>query len=159
MKNNLINLVSEVIESINVKTNIKFQDIVDAIVNGKTAILIDGHDIGIIVDTTMWNERSIEEAHGERIPVVPTIGLTEKLKSNINILRSIIKSPMLCVENLEMGLISRTKVSIIYMNGIVDKGVLEKVQSRLSNLSIKYILEARIIDEEMEGQKSIFNSK
>ncbi|UAL46422.1 spore germination protein [Sutcliffiella horikoshii] len=157
VKNNLINLVSEVIESVNVKTNSEFQDIVDAIVNGKTAILIEGHDIGIIVDTPMWNERSIEEAHGERIPVGPTIGLTEKLKSNINILRSIIKSPMLCVENTEMGLISKTKVSIIYMNGIVEKGVLEKVQSRLSNLSVKYILEARIIDEVIEGQKSIFN--
>ena len=60
VKNNLINLVSEVIESVNVKTNTKFQDIVDAIVNGKTAILIEGHDIGIIVDTPMWNERSIE---------------------------------------------------------------------------------------------------
>lgn len=155
-KNDLINLVSEVIESANVKMGTKFQEIEDAIVNGKTALLFEGHDTGIIVDTPMWNERSLEEAQGERVPQGPVIGLTEKLKTNINILRSIIKSPKLCVENKEIGLISKTQISVVYMNGIVDKGVLEKVQSRISNLSVKYILQARIIDEAIEGQKSIF---
>jgi spore germination protein KA len=155
--NGIINLISEVIESANVKKGTKFQEITDAIVNGKTAILFEGNDIGIIVDTAKWNERSLEEAPGERAPKGPVIGLTEKLKTNINILRSIIKTPELCVENKEVGLISKTQISVIYLNGIVDKVVLEKVQSRLSNLSVKYILQARIIEEVIEGQKSIFS--
>ncbi|WP_338788392.1 spore germination protein [Metabacillus sp. FJAT-53654] len=155
-KNDIINLVSEVIESADVKMGTNFQELTDAIINGKTAILFEDHDIGIIVDTPKWNERSLEEAQGERVPHGPIIGLTEKLKTNINILRSIIKSPKLCVENKEIGLISKTHISVIYMYGLVDKGVLEKVKSRISNLSVKYILEARIIDEAIEGQKSIF---
>ncbi|MGM7723668.1 spore germination protein [Metabacillus sp. Hm71] len=156
-KNNIINLVNEVIVSPNVQTVTTFQEITDAIVNGKSAILFEGHDIGMIVETAKWNERSIEEALGERTPKGPVIGLTEKLKTNINILRSMIKSPKLCIENKEIGLISKTQISVIYMNGIVDKGVLEKVQSRLSNLSVNYIIEDRIIEEVIEGQKSIFN--
>ncbi|OAS87946.1 spore germination protein [Metabacillus litoralis] len=155
-KNDIINLVSEVIETADVKMGTNFQELTDALINGKTAILFEDHDIGIIVDTPKWNERSLEEAQGERVPHGPIIGLTEKLKTNINILRSIIKSPKLCVENKEIGLISKTHISVIYMYGLVDKGVLEKVKSRISNLSVKYILEARIIDEAIEGHKSIF---
>ncbi|MGE7608236.1 spore germination protein [Peribacillus frigoritolerans] len=152
----ITNLISEVIEAAYVKTGTQYQELTDAIVNGNTVILFEGNDTGVIVETAKWNERSIEESIGERSPKGPVIGLTEKLKTNINILRSIIKSPELCVENKELGLISKTQISIIYMNGIVDKGVLETVQSRLSSLSVKYILEARIIDEVIEGQKSIF---
>ncbi|MBM7584485.1 spore germination protein KA [Bacillus pakistanensis] len=155
-KNGIINLISEVIESANVKTGTTFQEITDALVNGKTAILFEENDIGIIVDTAKWNERSLEEAIGERAPKGPVIGLTEKLKTNINILRSFIKSPKLYIENKEVGLISKTQLSVIYLDGIVDKGVLEKVQSRLNKLSVKYILGSRIIEEVIEGQKSIF---
>lgn len=154
-KSDIINLVN-VIESINVQMGTKFQELTDAIVNGKTVIIFEGHDTGIIVDTPSWNERSLEEAPGERVPQGPVIGLTEKLKTNINILRSIIKSPKLCVKSKEIGLISKTQVSIIYINDIVDKDILEKVLSRISNLSVKYVLESRIIDEVIEGRKNIF---
>ncbi|MDV2884724.1 spore germination protein [Alkalihalophilus pseudofirmus] len=155
-KNITIDLVSEVIESANFRMVTQFQEVTNEIVNGNTVVLLEGHNKAITVDTPMWNERSIEEALGERVPQGPIIGLTEKLRTNINILRSMIKSPDLCIENREVGAISKTQISVVYMNGIVDKGILKKVQSRLSNLSIKYLLEARIIDEVIEGKKSIF---
>ncbi|MEC1157141.1 spore germination protein [Cytobacillus horneckiae] len=156
-KKQIINSISEVIESTNVDMCTKRNEITDAIVNGKTTILFENHDTGIIIDAPMWRERSLEEAQGERVTQGPIIGLTEKLKTNINILRSIIKSPNLCVENKEIGVISKTQISVVYMNGIVDKGILEKVQTRISNLSVKYIVEAHIIDEVIEEKKSIFS--
>ncbi|MBD7939174.1 spore germination protein [Cytobacillus sp. Sa5YUA1] len=156
-KEQIINYITEVIESTNINMCTKYNEITDAIVNGKTTILFENHDTGIIIDAPMWQERSLEEAQGERVPQGPIIGLTEKLKTNINMLRSIIKSPNLCVENKEIGVISKTQISVVYMNGIVDKGILEKVRTRIGNLSVKYILEARVIDDLIEGKKNLFN--
>lgn len=153
----IINYVTEVIESTNINMCTKYNEITDALVNGKTTILFENHDTGIIIDAPMWQERSIEEAQGERVIQGPIIGLTEKLKTNINILRSFIKSPNLCVENKEVGVISKTQISVVYLHGVVDKGILEKVQTRIRNLSVKYILEGRIIDDVIEGKKNLFN--
>lgn len=105
----------------------------------------------------MWKERSIEEAIGERSPRGPVIGLTEKLKTNINLIRSTIQTPDLCVETIELGTEAKKAVSILYIEGIVDHGILNEVKKRIKTLNIKYLPNARVLSDVLEGKPpSIF---
>lgn len=146
------------IEAADVKTTTQYIDVIEAIVKGNTIILINGHRKGIIVPSANWKERSLEESLGERSQMGPIVGLTEQMKTNINMLRSTIKTPDFCVETMEFGTFSKTAVSILFIEGIVDKGILKEVRKRLKSLKIKYLLNSKVVEDVLEGKpRTIFN--
>ncbi|MGD6887890.1 spore germination protein, partial [Staphylococcus shinii] len=95
------------------KTTTKYKELTDAIVQGSAVLLINEYQQGIIIPSPKWAERSIEATVGERSARGPQIGLTEKMKTNINLIRSSIKTLDFCVDTIELGSISPTSVSIL----------------------------------------------
>ncbi|MGM0837936.1 MAG: spore germination protein [Bacillota bacterium] len=158
MKESLIDqIMGRIIESADVKTTAQYKELTDAIVQGSTVLLINEYQKGIIIPSPKWAERSIEATLGERTARGPQIGLTEKMKTNINLIRSSLKTPDFCVDTIELGSISPTSVSILYIEGIVDKGILKEVKKRLNSLTIKYVLSERVLEDVLEGKpRSIF---
>ncbi|WP_417897677.1 spore germination protein [Bacillus haimaensis] len=150
-------IMERIIESADVKTTTHYKELTDAIVQGSTILLMDEYQKGIIIPSPKWAERSIEATLGERTARGPQIGLTEKMKTNINLIRSSLKTPHLCVDSLEIGTVSPTSISILYIEGIVDKGILKEVKKRLDSLTIKYVLSERVLEDVLEGKpRSIF---
>jgi spore germination protein KA len=151
-------IIESVIESADAKTTNQYKDLTDAIVQGNTIILINGYRKGIIIPSVMWKERSIEEALGERSPRGPVIGLTEKMKTNINLIRSALKTPDLCIESIDVGTKAKTAVSILYLEGIVDKGILNEVNKRVRSINIKYLPSSSIVEDAIDGKPPSFFS-
>lgn len=152
-------IIERTIESTDVKTTNQYQELTNAIAQGSTVLLINGYRKGIIIPSPKWAERSIEESIGERSVRGPQIGLTEKMKTNINLIRSSLKTPNFCVEIVEFGSISPTSASIIYIENIVDKGILDEVKKRLKSLDIKYVLSERVLEDVLEGKPRSFFSR
>jgi spore germination protein KA len=151
-------IIERIIESVDVKTTDQYKDLIDAIVQGNTIILINGYQKGIIIPSAKWKERGLEESKGERSPRGPVVGLTEQMKTNINLIRNTLKTPDFCVEAMEFGTISKTAVSILFIEGIVDNGILMEVRKRLKSLKIKYLLNSKVVEYVLEGKpKTIFN--
>lgn len=149
-------IFNNIISSTNAEMTDKIHDITKALVEGKSVLLIEGYNLGILIETVQWEARSLEEPLRERSPKGPAIGLTEKLKTNINLIRGTIKTPDLCVQNMEVGTASKTAISIIYMESIVDKGILIEVQNRLNSINLKYVENSRVIEEKLEGKPITF---
>ncbi|MFF2876533.1 spore germination protein [Gottfriedia sp. NPDC057991] len=133
-----------------------YEDILSGLSKGKTLILVDGYEEGILADTADWQMRSINEPDTQRSLKGSLIGFNEQLKVNINLLRNIIPSNKLSIENLEVGNEVKTDVSIIYMDGFVDKNILDETRSRIKNIDVTYLLEARVIEDALEGKKTFF---
>ncbi|MEK3990351.1 spore germination protein [Robertmurraya sp. FSL R5-0851] len=149
-------VIERIIESADVKTTTEYKVLTDSLVQGSTILLIDGYRKGIIIPSPKWPERSIEASIGERSSRGPQIGLTEKMKTNINLIRSSLKTPDFCVETINIGSISPTSVSILYLEGMVDKGILKEVKKRLKSLNIKYVLSERVLEDVLEGKPKSF---
>ena len=97
----LINYVSNaILTTPNVKTTKSYQELLSAIIQGNAVLLFDGFDEVIIVEVAEWAEKSLEESLGERSIKGVTVGFTEKAKTNINILRGIIKTEQFCVQKM-----------------------------------------------------------
>ncbi|MCE4052196.1 spore germination protein [Bacillus sp. Au-Bac7] len=158
MEDNVINYVSNSILTIaSVKQLKSITEAVDGIIQGNAVLLFDGNLVAIMVDVTKWAERSLEEALGERSLRGIVLGFSEKAKTNINVLRGIIKTEQLCVDKMTFGTIAKSDVYLLFIKGVVDSGVLQEVRDRLHNTDVKYILEARIFEDILEGkQKTIF---
>ncbi|MEH7511668.1 spore germination protein [Gottfriedia acidiceleris] len=141
-----------------------FEDALNWIVRGKTLILVDGFEHGILAETTEWQQRSVDQSTRQRVPSGPMVALTEQLKVNLNLIRSFIPSPNLVVESKQIGRLTKKDVSIVYLKDKVDKIALEEVRTRIDTLDVEYIIEGRVLDDALEGRKKtifplIFNSE
>lgn len=132
------------------------EEVLAGLSKGKTLILIDGYNEGILADTADWQMRSVTEPDTQRSLVGSLVGFNEQLKVNVNIIRNSIQSHKLSIENLQVGNESKTDVSILYMDGFVDQQVLEETRKRIINLDVTYLLEARVIEDALEGKKTFF---
>lgn len=127
--------------------------VVDEIVKGKTLLIVDGFEVGIIVDTSDWKARTVEKSFRQRSPSGPQIGLNEMFKTNLNIIRSYIKSPELVVEMKKIGRYVQEDVAIVYLKSKVDQLCLEEVREKIDSIDVEYALEGRIIDDALEGNR------
>lgn len=153
----LISYVSHtILTTPSVKTTNSYQELLNAIIQGNAVLLFDGFNEIIIVEVANWVERSVEESLGERSPKGVALGFSEKAKTNINILRGIIKTEQFCVQKMTFGSIAKTDVFLLFINGIVDKGILKEVRNRIEKLDVKHILEAKIVAEIIEGKPKSF---
>lgn len=156
-KENLVQRIAyRHIRSESIKILQSVNDSIEGIVSGKTLILIDGYDSGIIVDTTEWQQRSVEKSIRQSTAEGPTIGFSEQVKVNINLIRGYIQSENLCVETKKVGRFTKKEVSIIYINGKVDEIALNEVRSRIDSLNIEYAFELSVVDDALSGSQSIF---
>ncbi|WP_127497340.1 spore germination protein [Paenibacillus glycanilyticus] len=149
-------VATQVIEAPETSTVYEFQELSSGLVEGKAVLLFEGYAKAILIDIAEWKERSLEKPISERAPRGPIIGLTEKASTNINLLRGMIKTPDFSVDTQQVGILAKTNVSILFLNGVVDKQVLQFVQNRLHAIKVKYVTESRIVEEALEFSKSIF---
>ncbi|TCP29210.1 spore germination protein KA [Scopulibacillus darangshiensis] len=134
----------------NVKELATFSDCVDQISIGNPVILIDGRATGFSLDLSKWEQRSVEEPSAEQVIRGPREGFIETLQVNSSMLRRKIRSPEFKMQAMEVGRYTKTKVIIAYMDGIVNKTLLEEVNNRLKRIDIDGVLESGIIEEFIE---------
>ncbi|WP_088042642.1 spore germination protein [Bacillus sp. EAC] len=133
-----------------------FESCIQGILKGKTLVLFDGFGCGILAETTEWKQRNVEQSLAQRTAVGPMQGFGEQLKVNINLIRNMVQTPHLCIEILKVGTFSKTDIAITYVDGKVDQEVLEETKKRISTLEIDYVLEARMVEDAIEGRKKTF---
>ncbi|WP_129690655.1 spore germination protein [Gottfriedia acidiceleris] len=129
----------------------------EELLKGKTVILFDNCAKGILADTAEWEKRGLNETISERVFLGPIIGFTEKLKTNVNLIRSNIKTTDLCIESKQIGTLTKTDISILYVKGIAEERIIDDVRTKINQINIKYLIESRMIEESLEGNvKTIF---
>jgi spore germination protein KA len=126
----------------------------DEIVNANATIFIDGINIAFSISSKNWNKRSIIEPDSESVVRGPKEGFIEDIAVNRTLIRKIIKSNNLVFENFTIGKQTETCVSICYINGIVNKKVLEQVRIRLNKIDTDSILESGYLEQFIEDSPS-----
>jgi len=150
-------LMSRYIRSESVHEVISLSDSIDGVARGKTLVLVDGFERGLLVNTAEWEKRQIEQSTRQRNVQGPLIAFSEQLSANLNVIHNFIQSPNLMVEKRQMGTSSKTDVAIVYLTDRVDQKVLTKTLDQIDTLQVDYALESRIIDKTLENkQKTIF---
>ncbi|OAS88576.1 spore germination protein [Metabacillus litoralis] len=83
--------------------------------------------------------RESNETENEFNVIGPKIGFVESLDTNILLLRSKLKSPLLTTEEIVLGTLSKTRVTIVYLDGITNEEHIESVKKRLSEIDFDII--------------------
>ncbi|WP_422656798.1 spore germination protein [Paenibacillus sp. EC2-1] len=129
-----------------------FNDLLSSLLNGNTVILIDQYNLGISAGTLGFEGRGVEAPEDQTVVRGPRDAFTESLRTNTALLRRKIKNPNLWLQTKNIGTISQTSVSIMYIKGIVEDKVVEEVTRRLDDIHINGILESGNIEELIEDR-------
>lgn len=108
-------------------------ELLNALLEGSTVILIDGFDEAFIACTNGWEKRAIEEPQSQTVIRGPKESFTEDIRTNLTLLRRKIKSPDLRFESMKIGRYTRTEIILTYLHGVANEKYWMKHANGLSS--------------------------
>jgi len=142
---------------IEVETTDDLHEVVDKVLAGPTALLIDGIDEIIIIDAREYPVRSPEEPNLERVIRGSRDGFVETIVFNTALIRRRVRDPKLRMEMLQVGSRSKTDVCVCYIEDIASPKLVEMVKEKISDIKIDGIPIAEKSIEELIAPGSYWN--
>ncbi len=128
----------------------KYEDIVEKVNYGGTAVFIDGCPRCILVETKGWDRRPIGKSETEQIIWGPQEAFNETLRSNTGLIRKSIRNTNLMTELIKVGVQNRTDVAVMYMKNIANPRLVEEVKRRIEAVSSDYVGESGMLEQFIE---------
>lgn len=116
-----------------------FEEVFSAINMGNCVLFIDTVDEAFNFDVKGFKQREINTPSNEIVVRGSQESFVENLRTNTTILRRLINSEKLVLENLSVGKLTKTKIVISYIDGITNTSLISEVRRRISNLDIDYL--------------------
>lgn len=101
-------------------------------------------------------DRGINNIQSELSLSGPKDSFSENYNTNLGLIRRRIKTCDLKVKNLDIGVRSKTKVGILYIDDIADKKIVDRITNVLQRIDIDGIIDSSYLKITLEGQKSFF---
>ncbi|MGM0369714.1 MAG: spore germination protein [Bacillota bacterium] len=132
----------------------KIDDLMDQVLSGPQALLIDGIDQAIILDARTWMSRSPEEPELEKSTRGAEDGFVETMLFNLQLIRRRIRDSKLRAEIVKVGTRSKTDVCVSYIDDIASSDLVDEVKERLNKIDIDGLpLADRTIEDYLVGDK------
>lgn len=106
------------------------------VLSGISALLIEGFDKVLLLDTRTYPQRETSEPDNDKVLRGSRDGFVETLIFNTALIRRRIRDTDLTVEAFSIGKKSHTDVALLYMESKVDKKLLSKLQKRLNAINV-----------------------
>lgn len=114
-------------------------DLIQIFMSGVSVLYIEGFDKLIATDIRSYPARSVEEPDKDKVMRGSKDGFVETVVFNTALIRRRIRDPKLVMEMHSVGRSSRTDVVVSYVDGRVDKKILDEVHRRISAINIDSI--------------------
>lgn len=154
---NIDDLIKSNISYIEVEKFTDFENMATSVLSGMCAILIDGEEEGLLIDSREYPVRGISESETEKITLGSKDSFVETIIFNTALIRRRIRTKDLVFEMQKIGKISKTDVAIAYMSDRVDKKILDEVKSKLKKIDVEDLLGAGNYIDELIFNKKWYN--
>lgn len=127
-----------------------FDKIAEALFRGNTVILIQTVKEAVIVSTRSVSHRTPAQPETEQAIRGARDGFVESIGVNMSLIRYRLQTTDLRMESMQIGRLTKTKVVVCYIEGIVDPNVVNLVHERLSHIDIDGVLDAGTLEQYIE---------
>ncbi|MDY0406049.1 spore germination protein [Virgibacillus sp. 179-BFC.A HS] len=151
--------IDDILTGPSVKKNNQMKDIINAVNQGNTAVIVDGELEAYIVDSSKFASRSVSEPDTEKVVKGPNEGFNEQVMINISLIRKRIRSENLMFETQTVSKRAKNQLYIAYDKGLVNDDLLKKVKSRINQLDVDEIQTLAVLEQYIEDRpQSLFPS-
>lgn len=127
------------------------------VLEGNAIVLLDGEEKAIQCSITKIEERGIEEPPTSAVINGPREGFVENIKVNTALIRKRLPTTALKIEQMQVGVYTKTKINILYLYDIADKNIVKKVKEKLKQIKLDGVIDSHYLVNYLEENKnSIF---
>ncbi len=131
-----------------------YEEMESRIMSGFAVIAVDGCDKMLAVGIQGYASRSVSEPEADVVQRGSKEGFVESLRVNMSMLRRRMKNPLLVLEVMTVGSVSRTEVGICYLRDKASPAILEQLRSRLRKTGLKTLMASGYLVPFLEEQHS-----
>ena len=140
-------IVKNVLKAGNISVQDNMSTLIDNVLQGLTALFLDGSTTAVMMEAISWPQRSVNEPSTDVVIRGPREGFIENMRNNVTLLRRKIHHPDFHVETVRLGRYTRTDIALVYVSSIVNKDVLVKLRKRLQSIDIDAVLDSGYIEQ------------
>lgn len=133
-KNLLKTLISSKIPYVEIDTSQDLNEIVIQILSGPAALVVEGYDEIILIDSREYPVRGLQEPNTEQVIRGSKDGFVETLVFNTGLIRRRIRDRSLRNEYLRVGTRSNTDMCITYLEDVADEHIVNHIRSSLEKI-------------------------
>lgn len=146
-------LLKTYIPYVEVETIDDLDKVVDTVLAGPTALLVDGIPTAILIDARTYPVRGPQEPDIERVVRGARDGFVETLVFNTALTRRRVRDRTLRMEYLQVGRRSKTDIVISYIEDIADPHMVKQLKESLSKIDTDGLPMAdKTIEEYLSGR-------
>ncbi len=124
------------------------------LVNGFCVVVFDEIGKAVAFETKTPEKRSPAAPEVENTVKGPKDAFTETNRTNTSLVRRHLRSPFLRIFETQVGRRSQTNVSLLWIDGITDPRLVEKMKARLAQIDVDGFLSPAAVEEYVTGSRS-----
>lgn len=132
-------------ESVDMTKTDKMMDAIAAVLNGDSAVFVEGQSQAAILSSKRLPGRSIDSPQKEGGLKGPRDSFNENFRTNTALLRRKVKDPKLKEKQGYIGQRSRTVYGLMYLEDLVEPDLLKAVEERLNGFTIDSIFDSGML--------------
>ncbi|MDD2502805.1 MAG: spore germination protein [Clostridia bacterium] len=117
-----------------------FNECITQILKGLTALFVQNCREGILIESRGFEKRNVEQPVTETVISGPHEAFTENLRTNLTLVRKIIKNKDLITEMLPVGKTNNISCGIMYIDGIANTKIVDELKRRIESIDIDFIM-------------------
>ncbi|MTI79369.1 MAG: spore germination protein [Firmicutes bacterium] len=150
-------LLSEHVNHIQVQTETKMTTIINNVMSGPLALVVDGEDQALIIDVRNYPGRQPQEPDLEKVVRGPRDGFVETLLLNTALIRRRIRDPRLRCEVMQSSIRSKSDIVVVYLEDVANEELVDRVKERIKSIKIDGLPMAEKAVEELITPGSYWN--
>lgn len=128
-----------------------------ALLGGAVLIHVEGFSTVVSVMIPTTDRRALSKPENESIVIGPQLGFNESLTTNVSLIRRYLVNSDLTNVSMILGEQTRTSISVMYIDGIASKEMVETVKQRINNISVDGVMDSSVLMQLIEDNSmSIF---
>jgi len=143
-------LVEKGLPVLNVQTVQEIAAVTDGVLSGRAALIAEGSDSALLIMAKQPAARQVAEPSTESSVRGPREAFVEELEMNLNLIRKRLPTERLRMENAKLGQVTRTRVVILWLDGLADNGIVTEVRKRVKAIKIDAVIDSGYIEEFIE---------
>ncbi len=128
----------------------EYKEIVKQVLNGLTALFIDDCEQCILIESRGFDKRSVAPPLTETVVRGPQEAFIENLRTNITLVRRIIRNKDLVTEMIPVGNENNMTCAVLYMKGIANPKIIEEVKRRICSIDLDFVSTDGVLDQLIE---------
>ncbi|BBI36378.1 spore germination protein [Cohnella abietis] len=144
--------IDQVLTAAILKKQTNLETAIDLMIKGYVLLFLEGREECLAIQASSINNRSASEPANEKAIQGAHDGFIESMLINLQLVRKQINSRNLVVRHYTLGKMTKTELSIVYLNDLVNPELVEEIERRILAINADNVSSGYLMLEYLEDQ-------